>query len=445
MSLINPENQKIGDIILVYNTSSKANLVSQTIGTLEKAHYSHAILCLTSGTYIEAMKYKKSSNKLGIDIICLETLKERFSSEYHENWKVIRYKKLTTVNEEEILNRSQYYYGQNYNTQFLTRLFKKNSKIASSYCSELIARIYEDTGILIKNKRDIWPTHLSQLSNSEEWEDVSSLYKTKQSEFYDEKLHTNLCKVFRYSSRLLFDTTLLRKGLTDETNKIIRVFNKKASDPIRFANTDEFKEIYKKYIGDQTFYNKYIYPFKLFSSPAHSKPIQPKNNWVSELIEEEDFNTELGINTSISLVTYTTKPFFTLLTWFSEYMKYLIRYKENNESVFLICKEYGKALSENIPVDYNENDLLLSYESIDEIDETFEEKHEVKSNLYFIIEYYQFFKLIKPILTERTYNKSTCIDIIREISFILNNQDLLMNKKHGKSPKTEPDNSPDVE
>ncbi len=93
MNIFCTDNQQIGDIILISNKaiSSKIQQIGQTVFSCKKSNYSHAILSLGFGMFIEAMK---NNNKQKVDIFCIRELEERFKNEYENNWKVVRYKNL---------------------------------------------------------------------------------------------------------------------------------------------------------------------------------------------------------------------------------------------------------------------------------------------------------------------------------------------------------------
>lgn len=427
MLSFNQAHQEIGDIILVYNKSSKSNVVSQSALTGGKARFSHAIIGLSPGTYIEAMNHEKNTNKLDIDIFCIDSLKKRFSDEYTDTWKVIRYNNLTLDNWGDIIERGMYYYGQKYNKHFATRFFK-NRRTNSSYCSELVTKIYEDIGITIKEKRDVWPIHLDELTDLEEWDDVTDQYKKDQSENYNNDHDIKFCKIIKHYNTLLLTFNLTQKKHSDEWKKIIKTFNKKASSPRQFVESEEFKELYQGF-GGPTFYNTFIYLFTVDINKKHGTN-KVKYSWVNELIVEEKFDVKFNIQDVVTNIIMFEDIFNNIKSVFFEYREWLAKYKKNDKDIFSLCKKLEKALSTMIPTDYEDTDLTTSYESITNIDDTYESEFGVKSKLYFIIENYQMFKAVKPLLTKKTYDKSTCSELIKEIDNILCDKDLLINKKY---------------
>jgi hypothetical protein len=76
------ESQEIGDIILVSNKAISSHLqrYGQTIYSRKYSGYSHAILALEKGIYIEAIK--DNSTKNNVTIFCIDELKKRLQKEY---------------------------------------------------------------------------------------------------------------------------------------------------------------------------------------------------------------------------------------------------------------------------------------------------------------------------------------------------------------------------
>lgn len=176
--MFNVENQQPGDILLIKNKKSILNVIFQALGSCKKVSHSHAILCLGSGIFIEAMKYNgDSQDKFGIDILCIEELQERFKYQYENNWKVVRNNELSIECKNKLVQRAIFYYGQKYNKNFVVGTINNKKLWNASYCSELISRIYMDIGFSIRNG-NVWPVHLSILPNTNSsWEDVTADYK----------------------------------------------------------------------------------------------------------------------------------------------------------------------------------------------------------------------------------------------------------------------------
>ena len=76
------ESQEIGDIILVSNKAISSHLqrYGQTIYSRKYSGYSHAILALEKGIYIEAIKDNSTKNNVTIFFFFL--LKKRLQKEY---------------------------------------------------------------------------------------------------------------------------------------------------------------------------------------------------------------------------------------------------------------------------------------------------------------------------------------------------------------------------
>ncbi len=146
-NVFNIFRQKVGDILLVRTHKSKLNTVSQRLFTSgSKSGFSHAILCLQSGTYVESNYFGNDNDNNGVRLFCADHLFHRLENEY-SSWKVVRHKAIDSEKMMEISNRADYYYGQGYNRNFITKLSKGDYFADRSYCSEFIARVYADIGL----------------------------------------------------------------------------------------------------------------------------------------------------------------------------------------------------------------------------------------------------------------------------------------------------------
>jgi len=139
----------------------------------------------------------------GVGFLLAESPEANFQEHYGDNWDVRRNTKLTLEIALQIGFRAQYYIGQKYNPAFLVGgpLFRK-WRLSHSFCSELIARIYEDMKQPITQRRHekVLPVHLELATRDRDvWTDVKEDYKKcLPSESADE----HMCGLSEFSIRL---------------------------------------------------------------------------------------------------------------------------------------------------------------------------------------------------------------------------------------------------
>ncbi|TPF14218.1 hypothetical protein [Priestia megaterium] len=156
-----------GDIILTKSTGklSAINTGVQSIVTNNKATYTHALLCLNRGTFVEAT--------MGSELLAFHyTNKDRTSLD-SEEWKVIRYKHMK-LEHHELLTQSVYFH--------LGKKYSLKNQDAKSFCSSFIAMVYNSLFEgLFKYPNSTLPVHLEQLpfKDAANWEDVTEEYTTK--------------------------------------------------------------------------------------------------------------------------------------------------------------------------------------------------------------------------------------------------------------------------
>jgi len=189
-----PQNLDIGDIILV--SSKKPIKIAQRIkkGKTDENKYTHVIIVINLGMFIEATKNKK------VRVFCYDELKKRLNKNYRD-WKVIRKKDLTNEDKQKIFKNSLYFLDQKYNYNFLS----VNKREEASYCSELFYKIYKKSKIktkckaLKKNINIFWPVDVAKLDLlcPKEWQDITNIvstYNKNKYEIFNETIITNLCK-----------------------------------------------------------------------------------------------------------------------------------------------------------------------------------------------------------------------------------------------------------
>jgi hypothetical protein len=259
------ESQEIGDIILISNqaTTSKVQRGLQSIGSFKYSKFSHAILALEKGIYIEAMKDKKTKNN--ITIFCIDELKKRLKKEYKDNWKIVRFKNINSDIQKEILQSADYFYGQKYNSNPFYKKVNNKHNIKSSFCSELVQRIYDKSNIKIgRIYQDIWPVHLDLLTkkSKDKWEDVTYKYNKKCTSRFNENFYLDLCKQDKSFTKYIFNINQEIANTIDFTN-LAKDYIKTVTnnlDNIEKYDKKSYDKLMKEYAPEPTFYNQFIMP-----------------------------------------------------------------------------------------------------------------------------------------------------------------------------------------
>jgi hypothetical protein len=162
----NRNRHQSGDIILTKSTGkiSTINIVAQSTVSLIRADYTHALLCLGSGRFVEAT--------FGEKLFSFHYLDESRISLNSEEWKVIRNKDFSSIDNEDFFKTVSIHLGKNY-------LLKDIE--SKTFCSAFIALVYNDlfTGIFEKPAK-VLPVDLQNLViDSDSWEDVTHEYKSE--------------------------------------------------------------------------------------------------------------------------------------------------------------------------------------------------------------------------------------------------------------------------
>lgn len=156
----------IGDVLLVKGQRKHSELLVKA----QKAIYSgsvssHAELSLGDGTFIHA------TNDGGVHLtFFLDELKE-----CSEGWRVIRLKGISESEQDKILTSALYFLRQGYN-----KIYMGNGTDDASFCSELVAKIYQKSEIHILDDKvpsKVAPAHFDKEADlSIKWEDVTQEY-----------------------------------------------------------------------------------------------------------------------------------------------------------------------------------------------------------------------------------------------------------------------------
>lgn len=161
------ELMMIGDVFLMEGTSkfSPYLMASQKAFIYGKTRSSHVMFSFGDGVFVH------STTKPGVEII---TYKE-VMPECKEGWRVIRNINLTDIQRTELQKASLFFLKQDYNFALMAP-----SNDHSSFCSELVAKIYEKAGVPLfdKNTGKVAPGHFDRAADEAvDWKDVTEEYK----------------------------------------------------------------------------------------------------------------------------------------------------------------------------------------------------------------------------------------------------------------------------
>lgn len=170
----NKNNQRYGDIILTKSTGigSKLNMAGQFLGSMKTPSYTHALLCLNPGCFIEAT--------IGSELLAFDYRNKDVSSLDSKKWKVIRYNHLTSEEyDTEIFHNAVY--------AQLGKSYSLINKTHQTFCSSFIAMVYNDlfkNSKLFEHPNQTLPVTLEHLTKDiDNWTDVTKYYKTQEKSF----------------------------------------------------------------------------------------------------------------------------------------------------------------------------------------------------------------------------------------------------------------------
>lgn len=360
------EEQEIGDIILILNKAylSSAQIILQSIGSLKIAKYSHAILALSKGIYIEAMRNSNENGNYDIDIFCINELKKRLKNEYRNNWKVIRYKNINSELQEQIFNAANYFYGQKYNSNPLGKIFQHRYKIDSSYCSELVQRIYEKAGITLNHcNRDFWPVHLDLLTirYKDRWEDITSQYNKKCSNHHQDDFYDDLCNNHKILQKYLYLNNKKNLQVVDNINTAKKIMNC-ITNNLENIPQSELDQLLKSYPVSRTFHTQFIAPiinkYSIidYNNESCNFEFPDKTSYLLENIQSVNLITDLKIYKEN--IKNELQLSFNCISSLTNYVNILLVGMENKE-----LKKQLTVLVESSPT-YSEEELLEAKESM---------------------------------------------------------------------------------
>lgn len=155
-----------GDVFLVKGTEKHSTWLS----TLQKAIYpkassSHVLISVGDGVFVHAT----TSNGVNFERY------DHLLNEIEDGWRVIRNKQVDELKSKELQLAAIFFIKQAYNYKFM---FESNDK--TSYCSELVAKVYAkcDIELFGKNTGKITPADFDRAADTDsEWEDVTEEYR----------------------------------------------------------------------------------------------------------------------------------------------------------------------------------------------------------------------------------------------------------------------------
>lgn len=396
MGIFNIQYQEVGDIILISNKalSSKANKKAQEGFTGENVNYSHAILALASGSFYESTTYdkenKKKNFKDGVSIFCYDEMCRRLDEEYEDNWKVIRFRNLSEDQQSKIQELTYYYNKQKYSHKYFETSIDKEKKHDASFCSELVARIYNEIGVCIPSENNhIWPVHLDLLSKNVEWEDVTHEYKKDYGNYFDVDFCINLCKEGKIRRDLSTENYVRNNELVDNINEIFDSYDNAIKNEVekieivKNSSREEILEIYGELIEEEdrirnTFYKKHVKDFIFtageFENPTNIEIEEP--SWVMKGTKIKESNME---GTLIILEETLEMNLHSHDVAIKNYYIYLKSLIVNNKSYVLLAEKIDELL-EQILGDFSDEDFIKSYNELSTFDsKTDRIKSDIKS------------------------------------------------------------------
>ncbi|MBP4048787.1 hypothetical protein J9978_04660 [Chromobacterium violaceum] len=155
-----------GDVFLMCGDAKHSDYLALAQKVIYKnSKSSHVLFSFGDGVFVH------STTDAGVNFAFYENILK----DCKDGWRVIRMKGLADVQREAMMKASIYFIDQAYNYKFF---FKSNER--SSFCSELVAKIFERAGINLFEKESgtITPADFDKAADSDaHWEDVTEGYK----------------------------------------------------------------------------------------------------------------------------------------------------------------------------------------------------------------------------------------------------------------------------
>lgn len=171
----------VGDVALVRGRSkrSKAIVALQTIPVGKTSPFSHVGLCVSNLVFIHA------TSERGVHLVLADEMFDSLT--VADNWRVVRNRKLQEAIADdpgrriELYKDAVYFLAQAYNKEFVRVKRGANEEDSSSFCSELVAKLYSRWGLPFSDGAPsrTYPGHIDRVTaNEAEWLDVTNQYKT---------------------------------------------------------------------------------------------------------------------------------------------------------------------------------------------------------------------------------------------------------------------------
>jgi hypothetical protein len=231
-----------GDVFLMEGTSklSPALVAAQKTRFYKNARSSHVMFSFGDGVFVH------STLGAGVEFTpYLAALKG-----CKDDWRVIRNPLITADQKELMQKASIYFVDQAYNKKFL---FKSNNH--SSFCSELVAKIYKKAGVPLFGKEtgEVTPSDFDRAADlGDSWVDVTQIYKDGFSE------NDKNPRMFAIAYATLVASVRKRQVMLSRTDEIFEMLK-------GFVSEESYKKLYemeadfrnKKNIS---FWNEKAYP-----------------------------------------------------------------------------------------------------------------------------------------------------------------------------------------
>lgn len=199
-------HMQAGDVFLVHGE----NPLSKPIAKIQRVKYwrvrsSHVLIVVSEGIFLHAT---------GTDGVSLRFYRDELN-EIKTNWRMIRLKTMNKSKIDMLMQSILYFNGQDYNKLFTLENEDK------SFCSELVAKIYQHAGIKILNNKPphkVIPADFDQEADKHvEWKDIT--IETKN----DFRLMDKEIKLYHlnyWNFKFIIDNSRKSKHMLNEMMKI---------------------------------------------------------------------------------------------------------------------------------------------------------------------------------------------------------------------------------
>ncbi|NUW73147.1 hypothetical protein HOP38_11510 [Vibrio mediterranei] len=225
----------IGDILLVRGgTKFSSALVNAQKVIYNGVASSHVELSIGDGSLVH------STNDGGVHFVFLLDELE----DIKDAWKAIRLKGITEQEQEELLKAALYYLRQGYNKKYMG-----SGEEDSSFCSELIAKIYDKAGVPLLDDKlpsKTAPAHFDRLADeSEQWEDVTDEYLA-----LIEKIRENDFP-FRFAFETIKGSMIKRSALSSMRQSVFQAIQKNAEDSGDQKQINFIEDVKQKLVSER--------------------------------------------------------------------------------------------------------------------------------------------------------------------------------------------------